>query len=212
MVMEIKKIGRYEIIKEIGRGGMATVLLARDPRMERQVAVKLLPREFLHDPKFLERFNREAKTIAALSHSAIVLIHDFGEQGGQPYFIMQYMGGGSLAERTAGGPLPIEEAIRIITRLAPALDKAHKQGIIHRDLKPANIMFDDENEPCLADFGIAKIAQATVSPDRQRGHWDTCLYEPRAGDGKKRYRWTQRCLFPRGHPVRHAGRQTAVCS
>ena len=93
--MTLRKIGRYEILSELGRGGMSTVFLAHDPRFERDVALKLLPRAFLHDPTFIARFSREAKTIASLEHPAIVPVYDFGEEEGQPYLVMRHMIGGS---------------------------------------------------------------------------------------------------------------------
>ena len=160
-----EKIGRYEIKGELGRGGMATVYKAHDPRSEREVAVKVLPREMLHDPQFRTRFEREAKTIAMLEHPVIVPVYDFGEEDGQPYFVMRYMTGGSLSERIRNGPLTVQEAARIMDRLAPGLDDAHAKGIIHRDLKPGNILFDRLGEPYISDFGIAKLteAQATVT-------------------------------------------------
>ena len=92
----MQSIGRYEIIRELGRGGMATVYLAYDPRFQREVAIKVLPRQFTHDPRFLERFEHEARTIAALEHYAIVPVHDFGEEDDAPYLVMRYMSGGSL--------------------------------------------------------------------------------------------------------------------
>ncbi len=150
-------IDRYEVRGEIGRGGMATVLKGYDPRFKRDVAIKLLPREFLHDPQFRARFQREAQTIAALEHPAIVPVYDFGDADGQLYLVMRLMTGGSLAERLEKGPLSIVETARIFERLAPALDSAHALGIIHRDLKPANILFDQWNNPYLSDFGIAKL-------------------------------------------------------
>jgi serine/threonine-protein kinase len=153
------KIGRYDIKAELGRGGMATVYRGFDPQVKREVAVKVLPREFLHDPTFRTRFTREAETIAGLEHPAIVPLYDFGEDGGQPYFVMRLMPGGSLADRLKDGPLPVEECVRIVTRLARALDDAHSRGIIHRDLKPGNILFDSHNEPYVSDFGIAKLSQ-----------------------------------------------------
>ncbi|GAB4495261.1 MAG: hypothetical protein OHK0010_31670 [Anaerolineales bacterium] len=158
--MTLQKIGRYEIKSELGRGGMATVYKAYDPLFEREVALKVLPREMLHDPQFRVRFEREAKTIAALEHPAIVPVYDVGEEDGQPYFVMRYMTGGSLQERIAQGPISLSEAARIFTKLAPALDEAHTKGIIHRDLKPGNILFDRIGEPYVSDFGIAKITQA----------------------------------------------------
>jgi serine/threonine protein kinase len=160
--MEPQKFGRYEIKAEIGRGGMATVYHAYDPRFEREVALKVLPREMLHDPQFRTRFEREAKTVAMLEHPAIVPVYDFGEEDGQPYFVMRYMTGGSLTNRMKQGPMPIQEVAQLFGRLAPALDEAHARGIIHRDLKPGNILFDQYGEPYVSDFGIAKIA-ATAS-------------------------------------------------
>ena len=158
--MEPQKFGRYEIKAEIGRGGMATVYHAYDPRFEREVAIKVLPREMLHDVQFRTRFDREAKTIAMLEHPAIVPVYDFGEEDGQPYFVMRYMTGGSLSDRMKNVPMSIQEAARILTRIAPALDDAHNKGIIHRDLKPGNILFDQFNEPYISDFGIAKLSES----------------------------------------------------
>jgi len=157
--MPLTKIGRYNIKSELGRGGMATVYHAYDPRFERDVAIKVLPHAFLHDPQFRTRFEREAKMIALLEHPAIVPVYDFGEQDGQPYIVMRYMAGGSLADRLKQGPVPLDETSRIITRLAPALDAAHARGIIHRDLKPGNILFDQYGNAFLSDFGIARLAQ-----------------------------------------------------
>ncbi len=160
--MKPEKIGRYEIKAELGRGGMATVYLAYDPRFEREVAVKVLPREMLHDPQFRVRFEREAKTIAMLEHPAIVPVYDFGEEDGQPYFVMRYMPSGTLSERIKQTPIPIQEAARIFKRIAPALDDAHAKGIIHRDLKPCNILFDRLDEPYISDFGIAKLTESAA--------------------------------------------------
>lgn len=152
-----KNIDRYQIQEEIGRGGMATVLKGYDPRFRRDIAIKLLPREFLHDPEFRARFQREAQTIAALEHPAIVPVYDFGEADEQLYLVMRLMNGGSLADKLEKGPLSITETARIVERLAPALDSAHALGIIHRDLKPSNILFDQWDNPYLADFGIVKL-------------------------------------------------------
>jgi len=161
--MEPQKFGRYEIKAEIGRGGMATVYHAYDPRFEREVAIKVLPREMLHDPQFRTRFEREAKTIAMLEHPAIVPVYDFGEEDGQPYFVMRYMTGGALTDRMKHGPMSIQEVAHLFERLAPALDDAHAKGIIHRDLKPGNILFDQYGEPYISDFGIAKISAAQTN-------------------------------------------------
>ncbi len=156
------KIGRYEVVAELGRGGMATVYHARDPRFQRDVAIKVLPREFLHDDTFRLRFEREAQAIAALDHPAIVSVFDFGEEGGQPYLVMRHMTGGSLSDHIRRGPLSVAEAGAILSRVASALDAAHRQGIIHRDIKPSNILFDRYGEVYLADFGIVKMTEATA--------------------------------------------------
>jgi serine/threonine-protein kinase len=158
--MSFEKIGRYEVRGEIGRGGMATVFQAYDPRFEREVAIKVLPREFTHDAQFRTRFEREAKTIALLEHPAIVPVYDFGEEEGQPYIVMRYMSGGSLSERLNKGPMPANEVIDLYNRLAPALDAAHARGIIHRDMKPGNILYDQYGNSYLSDFGIARMAHS----------------------------------------------------
>jgi len=158
--MQPEKIGLYEIKSELGRGGMATVYRGYDPRFEREVAVKVLPRELLHaDPQFRLRFEREAKIIAQLEHSAIVPVYDVGEADGQPYFVMRYMNGGSLSERIKAGVSSIEEAARILGAIAPGLDEAHSKGFVHRDIKPSNILFDRKDNPYISDFGIAKMLE-----------------------------------------------------
>jgi serine/threonine protein kinase len=159
--MQPEKIGLYEVKSELGRGGMATVYRAYDPRFEREVAVKVLPSELLHaDPQFRLRFEREAKIIAQLEHTAIVPVYDVGEADGQPYFVMRYMNGGSLSDRIKAGVMSVEEATRILSIIAPGLDEAHSRGIIHRDIKPSNILFDRRENPYISDFGIAKLTQA----------------------------------------------------
>jgi tRNA A-37 threonylcarbamoyl transferase component Bud32 len=150
-------IGRYEIKDELGRGGMATVYRGFDPRFKRHVAVKVLPREFLHDPTLKSRFQREAETVAGLEHTAIVPVYDFGEDHDQLFLVMRYMPGGSLADRLRHGPTAPADAARILGRVAAALDWAHGRGVVHRDVKPANILFDANDEPHLSDFGIVKI-------------------------------------------------------
>jgi ABC-type transport system substrate-binding protein len=182
------QIGRYEIKAELGRGGMATVYRAYDPRFRREVALKVLPREFLHDPQFRARFEREAQTIATLEHSAIVPVYDYGEdaEAGQPYLVMRLMTGGSLADRLEAGPLPLAEVARIFSRLAAALDRAHSKGIIHRDLKPGNILFDADGDPYISDFGIAKLTQATSASLTGSGALGTPAYmSPEQARGEK---------------------------
>ncbi|MEZ4646747.1 MAG: protein kinase [Chloroflexota bacterium] len=158
-----EKIDRYEIREELGRGGMATVYRAFDPRFKRDVALKVLPREFNHDPMFRARFQREAETIAALEHPAIVPVYDFGEDDGLPYLVMRLMTGGSLADQIGQGAMPVADVAQILSRIGGALDRAHEMGIVHRDLKPGNILFDQYGEAYLADFGIARLAESSAT-------------------------------------------------
>ncbi len=153
-----KSIGRYEIREELGRGGMAVVYRALDTRLDRDVALKLLDQKLTSDAAFAARFEREAKTVAALEHSAIVSLYDFGEADGWLYLVMRYMPGGTLKQKIGRGPLTTQEAYNVVRRIGGALDKAHNKGIVHRDLKPANVLLDDEQEPYLSDFGIVKLA------------------------------------------------------
>jgi serine/threonine-protein kinase len=156
------KVGRYEILAELGRGGHAIVYRAYDPDIKRQVAIKVLKKSFLSDDKYRERFRREVQTVAKLEHPAIVPVYDFGEENDQLYIVMRLMSGRSLADRLNSEIISLQEAAEIITRLAPALDMAHTKGIIHRDLKPDNILFDQNNKAYIADFGIARIIEATA--------------------------------------------------
>lgn len=162
--MTPEKIGRYEITRELGRGGMAVVYLAQDPSMKRQVAVKVLPRQFTFDSQFRARFEREAQVIAALEHPAIVPVYDFGEHDGQPYIVMRFMSGGTLGDLLRRrGPLSLAESARVFQAIAGALDEAHRKGIVHRDLKPGNILFDSRGYPAIADFGIVKVTESTAN-------------------------------------------------
>ncbi|MGF1507256.1 MAG: protein kinase [Anaerolineae bacterium] len=156
-------IGRYVINDEIGRGGMATVYNATDPQFGRNVAVKVLPREFTHNPHFKERFEREAQAIAQLEHSAIVPVYDYGEDDGRAFLVMRLMQGGTLADRINAGALDPEDIADILDQVAAALDVAHKRGIIHRDVKPGNVLFDEHGDAFISDFGLVKIGETASS-------------------------------------------------
>lgn len=161
--MSIESLGRYQILGEIGRGGMATVYRALDPNFNREVAIKLLPREMMHDPEFRERFQREIRMVSSLEHPDIVPVYDSGEEDGQLYFVMRYMAGGSLAEWLKSGKVSLQKTAEIIEKLALGLDYAHQKGVIHRDIKPDNVLFDANSNPYLSDFGVAKLAEAASS-------------------------------------------------
>ena len=161
--MSPDKVGRYKIKSELGRGGMATVYRAHDPSFNREVAVKLLPHELMHNLITRSRFKRELKLIASLEHPAIVPVYDVGEDEGQPFFVMRYMSGGSLTDMIQKGAFSLQDAALIIERLAAALDYAHSRKIIHRDIKPDNVLFDGSHNPYLSDFGVAKLTESAVS-------------------------------------------------
>ena len=153
----IRMIGRYEIEREIGRGGMAIVYKAFDPRLERTVAIKLIRNTAFSAEAFghiRERFEREAKALARLDHPNIVKVHDFGEHAGAPYLVMDYLEGATLKE--VRKPLRVETAARLIRPVAEALDYVHRNGLLHRDVKPSNIMITKAERVILTDFGIAK--------------------------------------------------------
>jgi serine/threonine protein kinase len=155
--MKPAQIGRYQIKAELGHGGMSVVYLAHDPVIGRDVAIKVLLSNLSSQPAARARFEREARIVAALEHPAIVPIYDFGEQDGQPFLVMRYMSGGSLADLLSYGRLNLQDTAHIVRRLAGALDEAHARGIIHRDIKPGNILFDSHGEAFLTDFGIGKL-------------------------------------------------------
>src|SRR5690349_21620964 len=130
------RLGPYEIVAPLGAGGMGEVYRARDTRLDRAVAVKILPAEMANNTQLKLRFEREAKTISSLNHPNICTLYDVGDN----YLVMELLDGETLAERVARGPLPVEQIIRIGTQIADALDRAHKAGVVHRDLKPSNVM------------------------------------------------------------------------
>ncbi|MBN1937891.1 MAG: protein kinase [Anaerolineae bacterium] len=153
-------IGRYQVERELGRGGMAVVYLAFDPVIVRHVAIKVLPRRLTENPGFRELFQREARIVARLRHESVVGLYDFGEYNAQPFIVMQYLPGGTLAQQLAQGPIRMRNLSMIVERVAAALDEAHKMQIIHRDVKPANILFNAERQAFLSDFGIAVLSAA----------------------------------------------------
>jgi serine/threonine protein kinase len=155
------KLGPYEIQEATGAGGMGEVYRARDTRLERTVAVKVLPARLSSDPTLRQRFEREARVISSLSHPHICTLFDIGHQGDTDFLVMEFLEGETLAQRLKKGPLPLEQAVRVAIEIADALDKAHRQGLVHRDLKPGNIMLCKSGAKLL-DFGLAKPAPAPL--------------------------------------------------
>jgi serine/threonine protein kinase len=153
-----QRLGPYEILAAIGAGGMGEVYRARDTRLDRVVAIKILPDHNASKPELRERFEREARAVAALNHAHICVLHDIGHQNGTDYLVMEYLEGETLAQRLTKGALPLDQVLRYAIEIADALDKAHCKGITHRDLKPGNIMLTKAGAKLL-DFGLAKLTQ-----------------------------------------------------
>jgi serine/threonine protein kinase len=150
-------LGPYEILSPLGAGGMGEVYRARDTRLERTVAIKILPAHLSSDPVRKQRFEREAKTISSLNHPHICVLHDVGSQDGIDYLVMECVEGETLATRLEKGPLPLEQVLKFGAQIADALDKANRSGVVHRDLKPGNMMLTPAGAKLL-DFGLAKPA------------------------------------------------------
>ena len=157
------KLGPYEIQSPLGAGGMGEVYKARDTRLDRTVAIKVLREHVASDPDLKQRFEREARTVAALNHPHICTLHDIGQQDGTDFLVMEYLEGETLAQRLTKGTLPLEQALRYAIEIVDALDKAHRKGITHRDLKPGNIMVTKAGTKLL-DFGLAKLKPAGAAP------------------------------------------------
>src|SRR6202165_1700353 len=153
-----RRLGPHEILSAIGAGGMGEVYRARDTRLDRIVAIKVLPTHLADRSELRERFEREAKTIGSLNHPHICVLYDIGQQDGIDYLVMEYLEGETLAQRLQKGPLPIEQVLQFAIEIADALDKAHRKGITHRDLKPGNVMLTKSGTKLL-DFGLAKLKQ-----------------------------------------------------
>ena len=157
------RLGSYEIVSSLGAGGMGEVYRARDTRLEREVAIKVLPAQHTGDPQRQQRFLREAQAIAALNHPNIVTLYDVGESGGVVFLVMELVSGHTLDRLIARRGLPLQETLRLALQIADALGKAHAAGILHRDLKPGNVMVTADGAAKLLDFGLVKLTQAEGS-------------------------------------------------
>ena len=162
-----RKLAHYKIVELIGKGGMGEVYRARDGKLGRDVAIKVLPEEFSRDPERLARFRREAKVLASLNHPNIAAIYGLEQSEDTHYLVLELVPGETLAERIARGPIPVDEALAIAAKITEGLEEAHEQGIVHRDLKPANIKQTPDDKIKILDFGLAKafVDDAPVADD-----------------------------------------------
>src|SRR5206468_3790902 len=159
------QLGSHEITALLGKGGMGEVYRARDLKLKRDVAIKILPEEFSRDADRVSRFQREAEVLASLNHPNIAAIYDLEEANGSHFLVLELVEGQTLAERIKRGPIPVEEALQIAKNICSALEAAHEQGIVHRDLKPANIKLTPIGRVKVLDFGLAKISEAQAAMD-----------------------------------------------
>ena len=157
------KLGSYEILSPLGAGGMGEVYRARDTRLGRDVALKVLPAAFASDPERLARFQREAQVLASLNHPRVGAIYGFEDSSGVRALVMELIEGPTLADRIARGAIPVDEALPIAREIAEALEAAHDRGIVHRDLKPANVKITLDGNVKVLDFGLAKAVEGDIS-------------------------------------------------
>src|ERR1700730_11295978 len=176
-----RRLGPYEILSAVGAGGMGEVYKARDTRLDRIVAIKVLPTHLADRSELRERFEREARTIASLNHPHICVLHDIGQQDGIDFLVMEFLEGETLAQRLLKGSLPLEQVLKYAIEMADALDKAHRKGITHRDLKPGNIMLTKSGTKLL-DFGLAKLKQEAAPANVQLSQLPTAN-EPLTAQG-----------------------------
>ena len=168
-----RTLAHYEITALIGRGGMGEVYRARDTKLGREVAIKILPREMSGDPERIARFQREARTLASLTHPNIATIHGFEDTTEARFLVMELIEGEDLSERLRPGPLGVEEAVDIARQIALGLEAAHEQGVVHRDLKPANVKITPDGTVRILDFGLARAYQGDVGEEADPAHSPT---------------------------------------
>ena len=185
-----QQIGSYQILSLLGAGGMGVVYKARDTRLKRSVAIKVLPARQVNDPERKRRFIQEARAASALNHPNIITIYDIGSESGIDFVVMEYVAGKTLDQMIPRKGLRLNETLKLAVQMADALAKAHSAGIIHRDLKPTNVMVTDDGLVKVLDFGLAKLTEVErrrgdahdATPDGRRDDcWDNLLHVTRAG-------------------------------
>src|SRR5215475_10988760 len=154
------QLGSHTVTALLGRGGMGEVYRARDLKLKREVAIKILPDEFSREPERVARFQREAEVLASLNHPNIAAIYDVDEANGSRFLVLELVEGDTLADRIKRGPIPVDEALSIAKSICEALEAAHEKGIVHRDLKPANIKITTDGKVKVLDFGLAKAFES----------------------------------------------------
>jgi eukaryotic-like serine/threonine-protein kinase len=159
------QLGSHEITALLGKGGMGEVYRARDLKLKREVAIKILPEEFSRNTDRVSRFQREAEVLASLNHPNIAAIHDIVETNGKRYLVLELVGGETLADRLMRGPIPLDEAVQAAKQIVYALEAAHERGIVHRDLKPGNIKIGPDGKVKVLDFGLAKVATPSAAAE-----------------------------------------------
>ena len=183
------RLGVYEILSPLGAGGMGEVYRARDNKLNRDVALKILPEAFTLDGDRIARFRREAQVLASLNHPNIAAIYGFEDSGSTHALVLELVEGPTLADRIASGPVPVDEALPIARQIADALEAAHEQGIVHRDLKPANIKVRTDGTVKVLDFGLAKrsIRSRSASGTERERHGVANTHVTRHDDGRGRH-------------------------
>ncbi|HVS01795.1 MAG TPA: serine/threonine-protein kinase, partial [Thermoanaerobaculia bacterium] len=170
------RLGRFEILELVGAGAMGEVYRARDPQLEREVAVKVLPAAVAQEPARLQRFEREARAVGRLDHPNLLTIHDVGSHQGAPYLVCELLEGQTLRQRLEAGALPLREALGYGSQIAQGLAAAHEQGVVHRDVKPANLFVTRDGRVKVLDFGLAKLVER-ASPTESQGPTQTAVSE-----------------------------------
>jgi serine/threonine-protein kinase len=202
------QLGSLEVTALIGRGGMGEVYRARDAKLKREVAIKILPEEFSRDPDRVARFQREAQVLASLNHPNITGIYHLQEAEGSRFLVLELVEGETLADRVQRGPIPVNEALTIAKSICEALEAAHEKGVVHRDLKPANVKITPDGKVKVLDFGLAKgmenatavlsnsptLVNSMAATNARHNHWDSGLHVARAG-ARQKNGYSERCVL-----------------